>query len=65
MVAKSGALREFLTLDSASKRSSVYVDPDREKYFELPIFIQPDDDLTTCYSIVSPGSDGLFDLICD
>lgn len=55
MVAKSAALREFLTLDTASKRSSVYVNPDREKYFELPLFFESDDDLTTCFNVLSQG----------
>ena len=56
MVAKSAALREFLTLDAASKRSSVYVNPDREKYFELPLFFESDDDLTTCFNVLSQGT---------
>lgn len=55
MVAKSAALREFLTLDAASKRSSVYVNPDREKYFELPVFFESDDDLTTCFNVLAQG----------
>lgn len=58
MVAKSAALREFLTLDTASKRSSVYVNPDREKYFELPLFFESDDDLTTCFNVVGQGTLG-------
>lgn len=55
MVAKSAALREFLTLDAASERSSVYVNPDREKYFELPVFFESDDDLTTCFNVLAQG----------
>lgn len=58
MVAKSAALREFLTLDAASKRSSVYVNPDREKYFELPVFFESDDDLTTCFNVLAQGREG-------
>uniref|UniRef100_A0A1L8DVY7 Putative rab-gtpase activating protein n=2 Tax=Nyssomyia neivai TaxID=330878 RepID=A0A1L8DVY7_9DIPT len=51
MVAKSAALKEFLSLESASKRSSVYVDPEREVFFELPLYIQANESVTKCFNL--------------
>lgn len=56
MVGKILGIRE---LDNFSRRSSVYVDPDCDKFFELPLFIAASsNDVTTkcqCFQF-SPGN---------